>query len=261
MKSKSEFNRITPTLLSSYLTQMNESLTRASDRTPSPWNLGVWIALVCATLWYGPDAAAAEPATPVGRQVYEQGWRLDAQPWQGQGIGGLRVDSTCASCHRRSGMGGPEGDRRVPAITAVDLFNGPDSRPRNGPGDLATRGARPGKAVVPSRREAREAYSDATLARAIRSGVDASGRPLGPLMPRYPDLDDATMAALITHLRTLQAAPAPGRVDGVLHLATIVTPDAPPARVRALSAGSRGAPVCSCTPGRSAARPSNGKRN
>ena len=55
---------------------------------------------------------------------------------------------------------------------------------------------------VETMRADRDPYTEATLARAIRDGVAADGRPLGALMPRF-EMDDAAMADLIAYLRTL----------------------------------------------------------
>jgi hypothetical protein len=46
-------------------------------------------------------------------------------------------------------------------------------------------------------------------------------------MPRF-ELDDATMASLIDHLKNLSNDPVPGFTDDTLHCATIITPDADP---------------------------------
>ena len=63
----------------------------------------------------------------------------------------------------------------------------------------------------------------------MRIGVHVSGRSMNPMMPRY-DIDDAAMAALTAYLHTLSVDWSPGvGADGVIHLATIVTPDADPA--------------------------------
>ena len=55
----------------------------------------------------------------------------------------------------------------------------------------------------------RPAYTDASLALAIREGIDASGKKLSPLMPRYP-LSDRDMAGLMAYLKTLAAHNDPG---------------------------------------------------
>lgn len=109
----------------------------------------------------------------------------------------------CASCHGRSGMGVSESGKRTPPIAGPFLF-APDARAR------------------------REAYTEQTLARALREGLDPSGRALDPLMPRYALADD-DVAALAAYLRGLGAAPCPGVDANELRLATVIADDAPPA--------------------------------
>lgn len=84
-------------------------------------------------------------------------------------------------------MGAGEGGLLVPAVAGSILFEADAQR-------------------------ARPAYTEASLARALRVGVDPAGRALSPLMPRYP-LQDGEAAALTGYLRTLSAQPSPG-VDG-----------------------------------------------
>jgi hypothetical protein len=81
------------------------------------------------------------------------------------------------------------------------------------------------------RQELRPAYDDDSLARAVRTGVDSGGSPLDPLMPRY-ELSQADSQALIAYLRQHSAGPPPGFDGRKLHLATVITPDADPARAR-----------------------------
>ncbi len=75
--------------------------------------------------------------------------------------------AACANCHGLDGRGGLEGGYDVPPITADRLF-----APRTG------------------LRE-RPAYTRESLSRAVREGVSATGRPLSPVMPRYPDAGPA----------------------------------------------------------------------
>ncbi len=79
----------------------------------------------------------------------------------------------------------------------------------------------------------RPPYDEETLERALTKGLDAAGRPLDPLMPRY-DLSRTELSALVAHLRGLSEAPSPGVTNTEIHFATVVTPDADPAEARAM---------------------------
>ncbi len=122
----------------------------------------------------------------------------------------------CVNCHRQSGMGTVEGDTVVPPITGRYLFK---------PGALFGREANYAERMTATR----VPYTDATLAKAIREGVDPNGRTLDYLMPRYK-LDDATMSSLIAYLKGLSSAQVPGVEIDTLHFATIITPDADPVK-------------------------------
>jgi hypothetical protein len=115
-----------------------------------------------------------------------------------------------------------EGPVRPLPVNAARLF-----RPRWGNFPSLDEGER--KRLVPPKMEAppvRPAYTDATLARAIREGLDPSGRALDPAMPRYP-LADADLAALVDYLKVLSAEPSPGITDTTLALATVIAGEVP----------------------------------
>jgi hypothetical protein len=126
--------------------------------------------------------------------------------------------AACANCHQRSGLGGREGRIAIPPITTRYLF-----RPR------ASAVEERDIPFVAGMRGDREPYTQATLARAIRDGLDSEGRPLNYLMPRY-DLDDGELAAVIDHLQRIDRADVPGVTPTTLHFATIITPDADPVK-------------------------------
>jgi len=109
---------------------------------------------------------------------------------------------TCQSCHGRSGMGTIESGRIPPALTGPLLFS-------------------------PDVQRQRPAYSEATLARAVRAGIDSAGRPLDPLMPRF-QLGDRDVAALAAYLRQLGATPSPGVGPASLRLATVIAGEVDP---------------------------------
>ena len=157
-------------------------------------------------------AALPVTAAPAGTDAIAAGARLyrDGRTASGAALVGRQPDgverSACVACHLRSAMGGVEGGQAIPPVA------GPILEAPRGPPD----GGRP-------------AYSDATLARAIREGVDPAGRRLGNLMPRYA-LGDADMAALIAYLRSLGHGPVEGVDAAALHLAVVIAPDADAAR-------------------------------
>jgi hypothetical protein len=185
--------------------------------------LAAALALVACTqgLAAGPRSASQAPGSASGRALYRQGVLPSGAPLVGTREGNAALtgaDAACISCHRRSGLGMTEGLVTIPPIAGPYLF-----RPQ---------GRRIDDEAVPyvgTSRLAHRAYTDESLARAIRTGVAPDGRALSYLMPRYL-LDDASMGDLIAYLKDLIPRHVPGVTDSVLHFATIVTPDADPAR-------------------------------
>jgi hypothetical protein len=170
-------------------------------------------------------AAAAVQAGSAGETLYRQGLLPSGEPVQAARAGNVSIqgsDAACANCHRRSGLGSSEGVITIPPIGGAYLF-APHARSLE----------RLGVPYVDTERLAHEPYTDATLARAIRDGIGADGRPLNYLMPRYA-LDEAAMAQLIGYLKDLKVAAAPGVTATTLHFATIITPDADPVKRRGM---------------------------
>jgi hypothetical protein len=184
----------------------------------------VWLlALGVPASWAG-----GAPPVEVGESIYLRGVLGSGAPLEAvRGVGGLRTkgtDAACVNCHQRSGLGSVEAQRRtvIPPIAGLYLFH---------PRALTTE--QRDLPYVEGVRANREPYTEATLARAIREGIDSEGRPLGYLMPRFV-LDDADMAALIGYLKTLDPLRMPGVTDTALHFATIITPDADPVKRRGM---------------------------
>jgi hypothetical protein len=191
------------------------------------------LGLLVAGLAGGSPSVSAKPriadpdpeASPVGQAIYLEGvlksgapltaTRDDAEPVTGE-------QAACVNCHRRSGLGSKEARSFIPPITGQFLFH-----PRAGSAEESQ------LPYIPGARLDREPYTDATLARAIREGLDSEGRPLNYLMPRFA-LDEADMTALIAHLRALDRRRVPGVSSTELHFATIVTPDADPVKRHAM---------------------------
>jgi hypothetical protein len=175
----------------------------------------------------GAGAFAAPPQPSVGEILYRRGLLPSAEPVQATREAGATLrgaDAACVNCHRRSGLGSTEGRISIPPIAGPYLF--------------IARGKsleQQGVPFVDTERVNHEAYTDESLARAIREGVGANGKTLNYLMPRY-QIDDAAMAELIGYLKDLKVSPSPGASTSVLHFATIITPDADPVKRRGMLA-------------------------
>ncbi len=180
--------------------------------------LGGGLALVALLV---PLAAwAVEVSADVGQAIYRRGAVASGAPLEASREGAPPVRGTaaaCVNCHLRSGLGGREGRTAIPPITGRYLFR---VLPKDGNVDIP---------FVPAMRGEREPYTDATLARAIRDGVDSQGKKLSYLMPNFA-LEDADMAALIAYLKGLDPKRTAGVTDSTLHFATVITPDADPVK-------------------------------
>ena len=160
-----------------------------------------------------------------GEILYREGKIASGAPVTGGRESGGSISgavAACVNCHRPSGLGMAEGQIVIPPITARYLFSS---------GVLIT-SAEEGPRPQPTR-TGRPAYTDATLARAIRDGIGPDERKLNFLMPRF-QLEDATMESLIAYLKTLSKGPVPGVTDDTLHFATIITPDADPVKLEGM---------------------------
>jgi hypothetical protein len=169
----------------------------------------------------------------LAERIYREGVLPSGGPLRGLRADGAEVagaQAACVQCHRRSGWGTVEGNRIIPPITGAFLYQlrahtlaELDARHTRGP-DLAH---------ALGRNRTRPPYTDETLRRAIRDGVDSAGRPLDALMPRY--VLDATNAQLLAdYLQQLSEARPPGVTADTIHFATVVAPGVDPARRAAL---------------------------
>lgn len=176
-----------------------------------------WLAaLVILSLGFTYPASASDDSS-AGASIYYNGELPSGEALTARLQGGTLIRGrqfSCVRCHKRSALGTSEAGLVVPALTAERLFN-PIILQR--------------KELYGTRSEGqttRPAYNRERLARAIREGVDASGRVLHPAMPRYP-LDDEALDALYAHLESIHETVAPGVTDTDIHFATIITPDVP----------------------------------
>lgn len=211
------------------------------------WRRGV--RLLVATLALVPAIAAAQaPASAdadtlaTGRRIYREGILPSGQPLTGVGPAGVVLSgraAACETCHRRSGYGSSEGPVEVRSITGPALF-GSRVAPV-APGSLSTHDmARGSTAEVLAARMAlfkgtrpRPTYAEESLARAIREGIDLTGRRMHASMPRYA-IEPQAMSALTAYLRTLSVQTAPGVTEDKVHFATVIQPGVGPEQRRAL---------------------------
>ena len=160
-----------------------------------------------------PDRALA-----LGERMYRQGLLPSGAPLRTQVSEGVPVPGstfTCLSCHLRSGVGSIEGGVVTLPANAARLFQPRYWKLPN----LSPEARKDILAITP---EARPAYTDATLARVLRTGVDPTGHELHPAMPRF-QLSDPNMAILIHYLRSLSATVSPGVDATTIRFATVVT--------------------------------------
>lgn len=180
--------------------------------------------LAIAALVYPMGYAYADSSA--GEAIYRRGILDSGAPLVAYREGGIRMegaDAACVNCHRRSGFGVREGSIPIPPITGRYLLRRND----RGTGDQSL-------PYVETMHVGHDpSYTDETLAKAIREGVDATGKPLSYLMPQF-ELNDADMAALIAYLKSLDQRKTPGVTDTVLNFATIITPDADPVKRRGM---------------------------
>ena len=195
------------------------------------------IALLAST-WVAasPRRAVQGPVPVAGEAIYQNGALSTGAPLRGErksapGVQGAAA--ACTNCHRRSGLGELEGRILVPPITGRYLYR---PRSRSAPNSLESAAltmAAPGPHVELLQETDRSAYTDQTLARAIRAGIGPDGQTFDVLMPRFP-IGDADMASLIAYLKQLSSRPSPGVGEDTLQFATIITPDADPIKRRGM---------------------------
>jgi len=167
-----------------------------------------------------PRSAGAE----AGRRIYLEGLLPSGEPLRAMAHDGAALtgqQAACVSCHRRSGLGVAARGTMAPPVTG-DILYRPVWRGRPEMDMARMTGA-----------NARPAYSDATLERAIVDGLGADGSALGSGMPRYR-IAAGDASALLAYLKTLSSKPSPGADASVIRFATVVAGDVPQDRRKAL---------------------------
>lgn len=170
-----------------------------------------------------------EKLVALGKQIYRQGLSSTNRPVTAIVQGDVPFKGTqftCISCHRRSGMGAIEGDRIIPPVTGLALYHSSDrfwtdiDNLTNNTLSAPHSNQRTFSSNLTYKQ--RPAYTDQTLAQAIREGIDSNGQPFDPLMPRY-NLSEQDMRALIAYLKTLSIQFSPGITAQNIYFATVIT--------------------------------------
>jgi cytochrome c553 len=182
------------------------------------------------------QAPSAQPDLELGKRMYRQGLLPSGQPMRATVQGDVSLTGPqlpCATCHGRSGFGARESAVFVPPITGPSLYRASEAQQASLFSKLyqARKPLRVQTRVHDPR--LRPAYTDATLAIALREGKDPTGRTLDPLMPRYL-LGEADLRHLSAYLQALSATPSPGVTASTIHFATVITDGVEPARRQAM---------------------------
>ncbi len=195
----------------------------------------ICIAIICVSLLrsdvYGQQEADSMETLKHGERLYRDGLLPSGKPLIGIIKGDLPAPGnsfTCISCHMRSGLGSVEGSVLTTPTNGRSLYAPRSNPPTLRPG-MSTMGASGKGAPSPQPPPARPAYTDESLAAALRGGVDPSGRAWDPVMPRYK-LQDDEMAILISYLKSLSSEFSPGVDATTLRFATVITDDLNPDR-------------------------------
>jgi len=198
---------------------------RPPRRAPRPV-LGPFglLALAAALAAAAPVAAAVDAADlAAGERIYREGLLPSGEPVRAVVEGDIPVDGTlitCQSCHLRAGIGSSEGTV-LTLPTSGGYLNAPY---HEGIRLSAEERSRIPAVLDPGPR--RPAYTDDDLARALRGGVDPTGRRLDPAMPRYL-LGDDDLRPLVAYLRQLSTVLSPGVDRETIAFATVYSDDLP----------------------------------
>jgi Periplasmic binding protein len=164
----------------------------------------------------------AAEALRLGEIMYQKGVLPSGKPMSAFVQGGIEMDGSmcsCSNCHLPSGLGSLEGGIVSPPTNGVKLY-----APLRGQMDI------PGPTMKRSmfNNPSRPAYTDASLARALKDGIDPAGRNMKELMPLYP-LDDKDMEIMVYYLKNLSSKFSPGLTPDTIRFATIITDEVSPA--------------------------------
>lgn len=179
-----------------------------------------------------------EKALQLGEKMYREGVLSSGEPMEAMVMGDIPMDGrmfTCDDCHQRSGLGSEEGTIITWPTNGKEIYQprkitGAYKEPQEKSPAVSTRGQLPKYYQVD---DARPAYTDQTLAKVLRTGVDPSGRKLDPIMPKF-HLDKENMDIMVHYLKNLSVEISPGVDDQSIEFATIISDKVPESKKTAM---------------------------
>jgi hypothetical protein len=160
----------------------------------------------------------------LGKHLYEKGTLLSGEDISAIAEADITLNGkqvACSNCHRRSGMGTNEGQIVIPPVTRDFLYQAKTLGHIN-QFQFKTKGA-----------GTRPAYTDETLKKVIRTGIDPSGKTLDRMMPRF-NLTENQSESLIAYIKTLTSNTSPGVSKSEIHFATVITDTVPSEKTKAM---------------------------
>jgi hypothetical protein len=189
-----------------------------------------WVLILLLVLRAG-SALSAGVSLKDGERMYREGILPSGEAMQAIVMGDIPVDGrmfTCDDCHQRSGLGSVEGTIITWPTNGKELYQ---PRRRTGayrsPVHIGEKES--GHGSLPEYyqvEDVRTAYTDSTLANALRIGFDPDGRKIDPVMPRF-FLNQEDMDILVHYLKNLSTVVSPGVDDTTLQLATVIGAEVP----------------------------------
>lgn len=172
-----------------------------------------------------------EEALKLGERMYRAGILPSGEAMQALVQGDIPVDSTmfsCMSCHLKSGFGSVEGRVITLPTDGTTLY-----KPLTKAWLLRWLAGASSRYAKTIHENVRSAYSDESLATALRGGVNPDGKTLNYTMPRYL-LEDNDMAIMVYYLKNLSVGAVPGVTGNAIRFATIITDGVNPAEKAAM---------------------------
>jgi len=161
-------------------------------------------------------AISAEEQRRFGEEIYLNGMLPSGEPIQATLFGNVAAAGkkvACAVCHLHSGLGSLlEDEILVLPISGTKLY-----------APLLDQYGIPGTSMKRTMfKSPRPAYTDETLATALLTGKNPTGRDLDWTMPRFR-FNNETVRAVVSYLKNLSSVLAPGVTEDEIRFATIIT--------------------------------------